>query len=90
MPDTPVPWVGLAALAVMFLLPLLPEWLFEGRRTTKHWPHRHVCGDCGAPWTNGHACSPAERDRDPRLRGQVHRLDPPAVLVPRPKLRMLR
>jgi hypothetical protein len=31
MPDTPIPWVGLAALAAMFLLPLLPDWLLRGR-----------------------------------------------------------
>jgi hypothetical protein len=49
MPDSPVPWVGLAALAAMFLLPLLPDWLFEGPRTSKHWLRRHICGDCGAP-----------------------------------------
>ena len=90
MPDTPIPWVGLAALAAMFLLPLLPEWLFEGSRTSKHWPHRHICGDCGAPWTDGHICSPAEREPGPRLRGHVHRLEPPAELEPRPTLRMLR
>jgi hypothetical protein len=30
MPDTPIPWIGLAALGAMFLLLLLPEWLFEG------------------------------------------------------------
>jgi hypothetical protein len=52
MPDTPVPWVGLVALAAMFLLPLLPDWLFEGPRTSKHWPRRHICGDCGAPRTD--------------------------------------
>jgi hypothetical protein len=49
MPDTLVLWVGLAALAAMFLLPLLPDWLFEGPRTSKHWLRRHICGDCGAP-----------------------------------------
>lgn len=49
MPDSSIPWVGLAALAAMFVLPLLPNWLFEGPRTSKHWPRRHICGDCGAP-----------------------------------------
>jgi hypothetical protein len=49
MPDTPTPWVGLVALAAMFLLPSLPDWLFEGPRTSKHWLRRHSCGDCGAP-----------------------------------------
>lgn len=56
-----VPWAGLAALAAMFLIPFLPEWLFEGPRRIKRWPSRHVCGDCGEPWVDGHACS-AESD----------------------------
>ena len=49
MPDTPTPWVGLAALAAMFLLPLLPDWLFEGPRTSKHWLGRHICGHYALP-----------------------------------------
>ncbi len=36
MPDAPIPWVGLAALLAMFVLPFLPDWLFEGPRTSKH------------------------------------------------------
>jgi hypothetical protein len=56
MPDVDTPWVGLVALAAMFLLPFVPRWLFEGPRTIKHYPRRHVCGDCGAAWTNDHAC----------------------------------
>ena len=78
MPDTPMPWVGLAALAAMFLLPLLPDRLFEGPRTSKHWLRRHVCGDCGAPWTGEHSCTPGESDAGPVLRGQLRRL-PQAV-----------
>jgi hypothetical protein len=35
MPDTPVPWVGLAALVAMFLLPYLLDRLFERPRTSK-------------------------------------------------------
>lgn len=58
MPD--IPWVGLAALLIMFLIPFLPDWLFERPREIKHWPRRHVCGDCGAPWTDGHTCAPEE------------------------------
>jgi hypothetical protein len=90
MPDTPTPWVGLAALAAMFLLPLLPDWLFEGPRTSKHWPHRHSCGACGAPWTDGHTCASAERKPDPPLLGELRRLDLPAELEPRPRLRIFR
>ncbi len=56
MPHAPTPWIGLAALLAMFVLPFLPSWLFEGPRTVKHWPRRHVCGYCNAPWTAGHAC----------------------------------
>ena len=91
MPDTPIPWVGLAALVAMFLLPYLPNWLFEGPRTSKHWPHRHVCGDCGAPWTDAHTCAVEATEASPPLRGQLRRLPPPpAELEPRPKARMLR
>ena len=90
MPDTPIPWVGLAALAAMFLLPLLPEWLFEGPRTIRHRPRRHVCGDCGAPWTSGHTCSSPDREPAASLRGELRRLDRPAELEPRSKARMLR
>ncbi len=89
MPDTPIPWVGLAALAAMFLLPLLPEWLFEGPRTIRHRPRRHICGDCGAPWTNEHICAPQASTMGPLLRGELRRLDAPAELQPRPKARML-
>jgi hypothetical protein len=42
MPDILTPWVGLVALAAM----LLPDWLFEGAKTSKHWLGRHICGDC--------------------------------------------
>jgi hypothetical protein len=38
MPHAPTPWVGLAALAAMFVLPWLPHWLFEGPRTVRHRP----------------------------------------------------
>jgi len=90
MADTPVPWIGLAALAAMFLLPLLPDWLFEGPRTTKHWPHRHICGDCGAPWTDGHSCPHGEPELGPPLQGELRRLDAPAELKPRPKVPLSR
>jgi hypothetical protein len=42
MPHTPTPWVGLAALLAMFVIPFLPTWLFEGPRTIKHRPRRHI------------------------------------------------
>jgi hypothetical protein len=80
MPDTPTPWVGLAALVAMFVIPFLPDWLFEGPRTIKQWPRRHICGECGAPWTGGHNCAP---DADlapahPTLRGALRRVEPTA------------
>ncbi len=85
MPHTPTPWVGLAALLAMFLLPYLSERLFEGPRTIRHWPRRHLCGDCNVPWTDEHTCPPAEREAVPPLRGQLRRLDPPARLERRPR-----
>jgi hypothetical protein len=51
------PWVGLIGLVAMFVLPFLPSWLFEGPRKVRHWPQRHVCAVCGAPWVDGHACA---------------------------------
>jgi hypothetical protein len=56
MPHAPTPWIGLAAVVAMFVLPFLPAWLFEGPRTVKRYPRRVLCGDCGASWTDGHLC----------------------------------
>jgi hypothetical protein len=86
MPDSPIPWIGLAAQAAMFVLPLLPGWLFEGPRTSKHWPQRHICGDCGAPWSDDHICPLRKRVPGPSLWGELRRLDPPAELEHRPKV----
>jgi hypothetical protein len=76
----PVPWIGLAAIVAMFVLPLLPAWLFEGPRTVKRYPRREVCGDCGERWTEDHSCAlevVAPSPRPPRspLRGELHRVD---------------
>ena len=82
MPHIDTPWVGLLALVAMFVLPFLPSWLFEGPRTVKHYPRRHVCGDCGAPWTDGHVCA-VDRRPSQRLRGQLRRVRPSTALVRR-------
>jgi len=75
-----VPWVGLVALVAMFMLPFLPGWLFEGPRTVKHWPRRHVCGDCGAPWTDWHTCGvEAGAAAGPPLRGELRRAGRPGA-----------
>ena len=50
-PQGDTPWVGLATLVAMFVIPFLPSWLFEGPRTIRRRPHRHVCADCGTTWT---------------------------------------
>ncbi|HEU4396352.1 MAG TPA: hypothetical protein VFU54_00785 [Actinomycetota bacterium] len=69
------PWAGLAALVAMFVIPFLPDWLFEGPRTVRHRPLRHVCGDCGAPWTDGHTCEPEAELSDPRpLKAELRRI----------------
>lgn len=76
-----VPWVGLAALILMFVIPFLPSWLFEGPRMVRHWPQRHVCGVCHAPWTDGHVCEFAPADHPgPPLRAQLQRLGPETSL----------
>jgi hypothetical protein len=77
------PWIGLAALVAMFLIPFLPGWLFEGPRTVKHWPRRHVCGECGAPWTDDHVCASPPAGRDVPLRGELRRLRPAKELARR-------
>jgi hypothetical protein len=71
-----VPWAGLAALIAMFVIPFLPSWLFEGPRTVKHWPRRHVCGDCGASWSEGHRCRIEAADPAPPIQGELRRLRP--------------
>jgi hypothetical protein len=76
MPHAPTPWVGLAALLAMFALPFLPAWLFDGPRTVRHWPRRHVCAACDAPWTGDHTCTSAEREAVTPLRGELRRPDP--------------
>jgi len=68
MPHAPTPWVGLAALVAMFVLPYLPTWLSEGPRTIRHRPLRHICGDCQAPWTSDHTCNPVIDAALPPLR----------------------
>lgn len=89
MSRSSTPWIGLLALVAMFVLPRLPDWLFEGRRTIKHWPPRHICGDCGAAWTDGHTCAPdATATELPPLRGELQRLEQPVsdggtALVPK-------
>jgi hypothetical protein len=54
----PVPWIALAAIAAMFVLPWLEaRGLFDGPREVRHRPRRHVCTDCNEPWQPGHACA---------------------------------
>jgi hypothetical protein len=80
MPHVDTPWVGLAALMAMFAIPFLPSWLFEGPRTIKHRPRRHVCADCGARWTPGHDCEPEEPDDTRPLRVRLERIGSPKAL----------
>jgi hypothetical protein len=82
MPHAPTPWVGLAALVAMFVLPMLPNWLFEGPRTIKHHPRRHICADCSAPWISHHDCTAELLEVADPLRGQLRRLDRTAALEP--------
>jgi hypothetical protein len=83
MPHVETPWVGLGALVAMFAIPFLPSWLFEGPRTIRHRPRRHVCADCGAAWTPRHLCELDEpEDRRP-LRVQLRRIGSSRALEPR-------
>lgn len=52
------PWIGLAAVVVMFVLPFVPDWPFEGPQTIKHRLRRRICGQCNARWTDRHVCGP--------------------------------
>jgi hypothetical protein len=81
MPHVNTPWIGLIALVAMFVLPLLPHWLFEGPRTIKHHPRRHVCAECGAPWVEGHTCATGGEP----LRGQIWRPARETALERRPR-----
>jgi hypothetical protein len=74
MTDVPTPWIGLAALAAMFVLPFLPSWVFEGPRRIKHWPREHVCARCGDPWTDGHRCVSPVHPKEPSLHWELYRL----------------
>jgi hypothetical protein len=69
-----IPWAGLAALILMFLLPLLPSWIFEGPRKVRHWPHRHICACCNSLWTEGHVCAVESTDSTQALRGELRRV----------------
>ena len=88
MSHTPIPWVGLAALVAMFVLPYLPNWLFEGPRTIKHRPRRHICADCNAPWTDDHTCIPTIGESYPPLHGVLRRAEPAAELERGPRMRI--
>lgn len=90
MPHTPTPWVGLAALLAMFLLPYLSDRLFEGPRTIRHWPRRHVCGDCNAPWIEEHTCTAAAGEAGPSLHGELRQLHSLAELERRPRAQISR
>jgi hypothetical protein len=83
MPHVDTPWIALAALFVMFALPFAPSWLFEGPRTIKHRPRRHVCADCGEPWENEHVCDVYRPVAEKRLRGHLVRVEPTAAIESR-------
>jgi hypothetical protein len=91
---SPVPWIAMAAIAAMLLLPWLDaRGLLDGPRTIRHRPLREVCADCGAPWTSGHQCAsrrmaaagepevlpPPVEPEPPRPRVQLTRTDRPAL-----------
>jgi hypothetical protein len=79
----PVPWIALAALAAMFVLPWLDSrGLLDGPRTVRHRPRRHVCAECTEPWQPGHACAgwQAPAGREPVV--PLGAVEPPAPAPP--------
>jgi hypothetical protein len=87
MGHNPVPWIGLLALVAMFVIPFLPNWLFEGPRTVRHWPRRHVCGECGASWTSGHLCEADEPEPVEPARGRAGPRAEAGSALPAPRRR---
>jgi hypothetical protein len=87
MARNPVPWIGLLALVAMFVLPFLPDWIFEGPRTIRHWPRRHVCRECEARWTDGHSCEVAEPELVLPARPRAERRVESATALPAPARR---
>jgi hypothetical protein len=80
MPHVDTPWVGLGALVLMFAIPFLPSWLFEGPKVVRHRPRRHVCALCGAAWQDGHDCLTADDAGTRPLSGRLERLpERPAI-----------
>jgi hypothetical protein len=81
MPEVPTPWIGLAALAAMVVLPLLPTWFFDRPRRIKPWPREHVCAKCDGAWTDEHTCFLPARPMEPSLYWELHR--PPTPSAPK-------
>jgi len=79
----PIPWIGLAAIVAMFVLPLLPARLFEGPRTVKRYPRRVVCGDCGERWTADHSCALEVTVPRSPVRAELRRVNPGRALARR-------
>ena len=87
----PTPWIALAALAAMFVLPWLDaRGLFDGPREVRHRPRRHVCADCAEPWQPGHACAgwQAAAGREPVV--PLQPVDPPAPAPARLRAQLAR
>jgi hypothetical protein len=79
-----VPWIGLAAIAAIFLLPWLDaRGLFDGPSIVRRRPRRVVCADCASPWTSDHQCAGW---LEAAVREPVVPLQPPAVQRPRVEL----
>ena len=83
----PIPWVGLAAIVAMFVLPLLPAWLFEGLGPCKRYPRRVGVWRLRRAWTDGHSCGfeavePRPQRRRP-LRAELRRVKPGSALARR-------
>ena len=90
MPDIPTPWVGLAALLAMFVLPFVPDWLLRGRGRSGTGRAGMSAATATPPGPRGTSARLKRARPNRPLRGELRRLAPPAELERRPGARISR
>ena len=73
-----MPTLAIAIVAFGIVVFVLMSALERWRPTVRHYPPRHVCGDCKALWTEGHICIDTSQrpPLQPPLRGTLVRRYP--------------